>query len=287
MKKLNCLKNILYSTSVLVFCLCVLAATQAFGQRECSTIRGGNNNNVGGGITVGGISGTGTRVFVETPNCKAVIGSLRSAGLLIYGIELKPNVKSDDDTIVTWLDEIRQNQNWNRKFNAGFTAADGMNFLKERFYTVGDGWLEVFVGTITDQIYGRIPTKTEKDLYIPRLKEQKETYASIFLAEKNKLSKNAAERKAMINRVYQKTMGKDATAAELQYWQPRSEIYREMIDTTRTYLYSPSGANDLKETVTRAYQTKYKNSPIVDSRIAKLTADYSKSKMIYVEMIKN
>lgn len=277
MKKINFLKNILGSASFLAFCLCAISIVSVFGQAVMPPRREINAACV-----------RNSQLQFSDRNCGQTIGSLRSAGLLIYGVELKPSDPADDYTLVSWLDEINQRREWSTKIqDGGFSAADGMNFLKERFKRVGDVWLEVFVGKITDEIYGRIPTQAEKDLYIPRLKDQKETYASMFLAEKNKLSKNSAERKAMINRVYQQTMGKDATAAELQYWQPRNEIHREIIDATRTYLYTPSGANDLKATVTRAYQAKYKNSPLVDSRIAKLTADYSKSKLIYVEMIKN
>lgn len=288
MKKINKFKNILRAVSCLVFCLCIFSGAQIFGQRDCYAVRNGSaNNNLGGGIMIGGATQTQNIVFVETPNCKAVVGSLRSAGLLIYGIELKPGNKSDDETIMSWLREINQNPVWKAKYNEGFSAADGMNFLKERFKTIGDGWLEVFVGTITDQIYGRTATKEEKDFYVSRLKDQKETYASIFLAEKNKLNKNSTERAAMIERAYQNAMGRTASENDRKYWQPRSEIYKELVAASRDWLYSPNGANDLKETVTRAYQAKYKNSPVVETRIAKLTADFSKSKMIYAEMIKN
>lgn len=282
MKKINRLKSVFYGASFVILGFGAVL-TPVFGQAV--TFQNLNKNRLSPCVKE---SENGKQLNFDGRYCGQTIGSLRSAGLLIYGAELKPNNSSDDNTIISWLEEAHQKREWNTKISeGGFSAADGMNFLKERFATIGDAWLEVFVGSITDQIYGRMPTAAEKSFYVPRLKERKETFASIFLAEKNKLNKTAAERQAMINRVYQKTMGKDASSSELEYWQPRKEVYREMIDTTRTYLYTPSGANDLKATVTRAYQAKYKNSPLVDSRIAKLTADYTKSKLIYVEMIKN
>lgn len=287
MKKINHSKNIF--RAAFIFCLCVLTSGQIFGQSDCyyGNRGGGKTGAFDFGTAIGGAGKSERRGFADTPNCNAVVGSLRSAGLLIYGIELKPGDKSSDETIAAWLKEIGEKPAWRTKFNEGFTASDGMKFLKERLATVGDAWLEIFVGRVTDEIYGRLATKAEKDFYVPRLKEQKETYASIFLAEKNKLGKNSTERKAMIDRAYQTAMGRAAGENDLKYWQTRTEIYKEIIAASRDYLYSPNGASDLKATVTCAYQAKYKNSAVVESRVVKLTADFSKSKMIYVEMVKN
>ena len=272
-----------------IFCLCVLASGQIFGQSDCfdQNRGGGKTGDSNVGAVIGGAAGIPERRgFADTPNCNAAIGSLRSASLLIYGIELKPGNNSDDQTLVEWLKEIDKNPTWKNKFRSGFTAADGMNFLKERFATAGDTWLGLYLDKWMNDISGRAAAPAEKDYYVPRLKGKNETYASIFLAEKNKLNKNPAERKQMIDRAYQQAMGRNATEGDLNYWQKRDEIYREIIAASRAYLYSPGGAKDLKETVTRAYQTKYKGSPLVESRIAKLTADFTPAKMIYAEMIK-
>lgn len=280
MKKMNRLKKIVGGAAFAVFGLCVLATNPVFGQKQCYV------RDTGGVQFQIEIAGAKPMKFADTPDCKAAVGSLRSAGLLIYGIELKPNDKSDDQTILSWMNEIAEKPIWRTKFNEGFTAADGMNFLKERFAAAGDLWIGVFLDRVTGEIYGRPALKIEKDYYVPRLAGQKETYASIFLAEKNKLNKTAAERKQMIDRAYTETMGRSAAESELKYWQPRSEIYKEIIPAGREWLYSPGGAKDLRETVTRAYQVKYKNSPVVESRIVKLMADYTPAKLIYAEMIK-
>lgn len=285
------MKNLTFTkyffNAAFIFCLCVLAGGQIFAQSDCYQNRGGGKT-AGGGVVIGGISGSDLerRGFIDRPDCNAAVGSLRSASLLIYGIELKKDDNSDDEILAGWLREMEKDTTWKNKYREGFSAADGMNFLKGRFSTVGDAWIGLHLDKWMNDIYGRAATQTEKDSYISRLKSKQETFTSIFLAEKNKLNKNSAERKAMIERAYKEAMGRTASEGDLSYWQKRDEIFKEIIAASRTYLYSPNGAGELKATVTRAYQAKYKGSPVVESRIAKLTADFTPAKMIYAEMIK-
>jgi hypothetical protein len=105
----------------------------------------------------------------------------------------------------------------------------------------------------------------------------------MVLAEVGKLNQNKTERQAMINRVYQTAMGRDADQTSLAYWLPRSEHYRLMIQANRNWLYSANGVNDLLGTVTRALEFNLKRKP-TDAEIKKAMVDYTPDKKIYAEM---
>lgn len=63
-------------------------------------------------------------------------------------------------------------------------------------------------------------------------------------------------RKNTINKVYKEAMGRGARQSEIDYWLPRSENFSQMILACRKWLYSSDGAQDLRETITRAYFKK-------------------------------
>ena len=132
---------------------------------------------------------------------------------------------------------------------------------------------------------GREANLVELVAYRKMIKEGRDTTA-IYADAVAQMNKYPQERAAMINRAYQTAMGRDANPGDLQYWQPRKESYKELVAAARTYLYSPNGENDLKETVTRAYQARYPGRPASELMIRRLMADYVRKKAIYTEMLR-
>lgn len=216
-----------------------------------------------------------------SPQYPNAVKIFTTAAALVMGGET-PDYEIKDSVIA-----FARTSRYSEKFNEGIKLNDAINWFKDKLsYPSSEIRRKLVINNAFQEVYGRDSMPNELSAWDTEVMAQKATYASIVLAEKGKLNKNSVERKATIDRAYQKSMGRNAAAEDLQYWQPRPEHFRQIVEAARTYLYSPSGAKDLKETVTRAYQTKYKGSPLVDSRIAKLTTDFTTTKSIYVEMIK-
>ena len=91
-------------------------------------------------------------------------------------------------------------------------------------------------------------------------------------------------RRNIIKNVYLTAMGRPAQASELDYWLPRKENFDQMIAASRTWLYSPSGAKDLRETIVRAYLAK-NDQPPTNAFIKNAIASLKPEKLIFKEIV--
>lgn len=200
---------------------------------------------------------------------KIVVGSWQGAFVLYLSKDQTPKYKG--------------------KFDEGLKPSDAADWIKERILVPKENvkWRKEVTDRVFEEVYGREANIVETTLYSALMIDQKAWFTKMIVDERGKLKNDSTERKAMINRAYQKAMGRTASEEDLKYWMPRYDHFAQIVAAAREYLYSPNGAKDLRETVTRAYQSKYKNSLPETSQIVKLTADFSKLKLIYVEMIKN
>lgn len=225
-------------------------------------------------------------VCLQAPAAHAQMGNLKqaeaafaAASLVVLG---RP-VKNDDYTLLAQVgnrypklrDEMLQNTNFVVAVKAfkQLLAEPESNKLRAEV-----------VGIVFREVHGRNSTALEQAAYDAQIKEQKMWYAPMVGAEKDRLSKNKDERTAMINRAFRTTMGRDADAANLQYWLPRGEHYRLVIAATRQHLYSAKGAQDLVETVTRFLNTLPFKKP-TEEQIKSTLARVSKDRLIYAEMV--
>lgn len=165
--------------------------------------------------------------------CKEALGSLRAGSLFALGENLDDlkMKNSADYRLQNWLMKIGQSPTWNAKFNDGLSIKDATDWLVENelIKDHDDSWRAAFINGIFDRIYGKFPAKAESDAYVAQIKAHKAWYAPIFLAEKNKLNQDPAQREQMINRAFQKTLNRTATTDEIKYWKPRTEIYDDIV----------------------------------------------------------
>ncbi len=87
----------------------------------------------------------------------------------------------------------------------------------------------------------------------------------------------------MIIAAYQKTMGREPTDGDSAYWMPKTEIFTQIVDAARAYLYSPDGAGDLAETVKRALRNNMGREP-TSAQIKSAIVKYTPKKTIFDEM---
>lgn len=203
-----------------------------------------------------------------------------AGALLVLGREAQPL------EIINWSKAIEKNFTTAEEVNAGIKLPQVLKYLKGlvsnpiskfmRANTINLAYLEV---------YGRESSPTEQAAWDVQFQAGKATYASMVLEEKNKLNKNSAERKAMIDRAYQKAMGRTATAEDVQYWQPTTDHFRQIVEAARVYLYSTKGVQDRVETATRAL--KAANKPAADGDVKKVLTNYSSKKAIFSEIVED
>jgi hypothetical protein len=112
---------------------------------------------------------------------------------------------------------------------------------------------------------------------------QKTVYQSIVQNESKKLNSDKVIRRMMIFAAYKKSMGRVPTKAEIDYWMPKNEYFKQLVDVSRAYLYAPNGANDLAETVKRALKDKSGNDPSI-TEMNQAIIKYAKTKSLYSEM---
>lgn len=108
-------------------------------------------------------------------------------------------------------------------------------------------------------------------------------YARIVAEETKRLNAEPLARKLLIAKVYKDTFGRVANKAEMDYWLPKAEYYKQIFDANRAFLYAPNGAKDLVETVKRALTTNNGKTPN-DGEIKTALEKYRKTKAIYDEM---
>ena len=213
---------------------------------------------------------------------KAKIAKLKptfdAGALMILGREALPL------EITNWSKQIEKNFTTAEEIKDGIKLPQVLKYLKGlisdplskfmRANTINLAYLEV---------HGRESTPVEQATWDGQFLTGKATFASMVLGEKDKLNKNAADRKAMIDRVYLKTMGRNATADEIKYWQSSPDHFRQIVEAARTYLYSTNGVQDRVDTAARAL--KAANKPAADGDVKKVLTNFSNKKAIYSEMV--
>ncbi len=112
---------------------------------------------------------------------------------------------------------------------------------------------------------------------------QKIGYKDVVVAETAKLNSKPFVRRVMIVAAYKKTMGRAPTVGDFAYWEPRTEIFTQIVDAARAYLYSASGANDLTEAVKRALGNNMSGEP-TSAQIKSAIVKYTPKKTIFDEM---
>ncbi len=222
--------------------------------------------------------------FGQNPSAQALMDSsyaaFNSAAPIVIG-EMKVNY----DRNHIWRHAIMYDPAWQGKYNDGLKFTDAVAWLKQRMAgSQGGEDRALAINNAYREVYGRDSTPAEQAYWEPLVKAQQAWYAPIVIAELGTL-KNYGGRPAMINRAYQAFMGRPAIQADLDYWLPRSEHYRLIVQAGRSYLYSSGGATDLAETVARALQTKNGSQPS-DAEVKAAMIRFTPQKLIFAEMIK-
>lgn len=112
---------------------------------------------------------------------------------------------------------------------------------------------------------------------------QKVGYQGVIAAEQKKLNADKVIRRLVVAAAYKRAMGRNPTAAEFDYWQPKQEYYNQLVAASRAFLYAPNGAKDLTETVKRALADHGNDKPTIE-QINAAIVKYSQKKAIFDEM---
>jgi hypothetical protein len=188
--------------------------------------------------------------------------------------------------VASWIPYIKS-YGMSQQLQEGFKFSDAVAFLK-KFISQPAGIVRgaQAIEYAFQEVYGRYATPLEQAYWESQIKAQKAWYAPIVSAELSKLNQDSAMRKAVINHAYQLAFGRDANSVDLQYWQPRSEHFRQLLAAQRTWLYSANGAKDLVETTTRALQKVNGKAP-TDDQVKAAMKYFSIKNATYRSMVKH
>jgi hypothetical protein len=222
----------------------------------------------------------------DTPQCQAAKTAFDAAVVIVTGnpyFRFAAEKYEFSSSPYIWVNDLANNPKYSAKFNEGLKFSDAVSYLKERLTTNAADRLFA-INNAFMEVYGRTSNTNEQAGWDAQVKTQKAWYAVIVTSEISKLNGNPLTRSAIINDVYQRTMGRTATPEELKYWTPRSAHFRLIVQANRNFLYSSNGAKDLTQTVRTAFSAKYKREPLPLELKTALTKA-AENKLIFEEMI--
>lgn len=186
---------------------------------------------------------------------------------------------------ITWVRlyfKRRDDATWT--FYKGFTSAiaEGFfieclklpNFAEPRKWAISNAW---------EFVYGKQPSPAEFAFWNAELLKNGGSSPRIAGVETNKLNSNKINRRFMITAAYKRSLGRPASAKELDFWTPRTEVFGPIVEANRTYLYSAGGAAELPEVIKRRVYEKTGENP-TPKQSTELIIKYTKTKAIFSEM---
>jgi hypothetical protein len=195
------------------------------------------------------------------------------------------------DAIAKWKDlAASPGLNMAEEFKTGMNFVQAVKFLRYDLATSNNATNRVqVVRDAIATVYGREPTGPEMVTLQKQIAANQGWYAGIVSTETKKLNNDKAVRQDVIDRAYLKGMGRKASAADHSTWASRPEHFALLVEAIRNHLYSPAGAEDLKQTVTRALAppaerggrpSRVLSQKEIDAAIAKFTPE----KRIFADM---
>ena len=168
----------------------------------------------------------------------------------------------------------------------GITFLDAAKFLKMLIAKpAGAAVRAEAIDNAYQEVYGRPSTAVEQAGWDAQVKASKAWFASIVVKESATLNASPAERKAMIDRAYQRAEGRAPYAGDAQFWGPKNQHFREIVEAERAWLYTDKGANELVAVAGRAWLALY-GSPPTDANTKAMLIKATPTKMVYAEMVK-
>lgn len=185
-----------------------------------------------------------------------------------------------------WLTLMKSDE-----YGMAVQAADGVSYVEAaaflKAYLTKPGGAKLRAEAIDNaflEIYGRPSTSLEQAKWDLQIKAGKAWYVPIVGQEQAAMMASANAHKAAINAAYFASFGRDGSAAEIAYFLPRSEHFRQIVALNRNWLYSPSGAAELIFAIARAQIAKGQTPD--DATIKADLPGYTAKRAIYAEMLK-
>jgi hypothetical protein len=202
--------------------------------------------------------------------------SLQSASTVVLGDEIGlPQAGSD-------LQAMAKDPQFATVAADGVSYTEAVSYYKARLANKSSGWLRATtIGQAFRWAYGRESTDTEQAFWDGQLKAGSAWYATIADSLRSQLAKSPADHKKMISGAYFTSFGRTATDAEVSYWLPRAEVYGQIKEANRGWLYSPNGAGELVATVYRR-RAWFKLAPTGSTKA--ILAKLSTTRLLFMDM---
>lgn len=124
---------------------------------------------------------------------------------------------------------------------------------------------DFFKNTIDKAFYhakGDLPSAWERSYWEAKIQQDAATtYETVLKSVTEEMNKKPSARRLMIQIAYVMVFGRYATDVDMNFWHPRSENFREVVEANRNWLYSPNGAGDLNVAVTSILQFLLQKPP--------------------------
>jgi hypothetical protein len=213
--------------------------------------------------------------------CATAKKMIQSASVVVTGEESK----GDDWTFMA-NKMLTDAQIGEAKFKERINLKDAVEFWKSWLASpfTGDGNRDKVINLAFLEVYGKLPLKIERDVWMKRINAREAWYAAIVSKEISNLNSAEVRRRDLIKRAYSNAFGRPPTDGDFQFWVPRAEHYRPLLSAQRTWMYSDNGLKDLRGAVRVALYPKFKREPTeaeIDEGIKKVKPN----RLIYLEMV--
>ena len=293
-------KNLIANLSrIAIFAMLILAfqATTAFGQFGIPDLN--SQQQISSEVEKAKSNWLNEQIKKEKAKHEQAMKIMSAATAEIFG---KPSAEEKESTLIGWSESPAYSEEMQKyflyslakdetpkykgKYDAGLTQDVAAAWIKDYVTTpiVNVKWRKYIVEDAFMEVHGRKPGAAELSKYDQLIIVQKAWFKTIISKENAELKNNLFLKKELTNRAYERSMGRAATPTEIEYWKMKDGNYATIIYASRDWLYSPDGAQDLRETVTRA-AAKTEKDRVSVNRINQLVAHYKKMKWIFFQMI--
>jgi hypothetical protein len=225
----------------------------------------------------------------QSPQFKAAVSAFTSASATVLGRAPKSvGIEETDNNaseMLSWLSYMHS-INMQQQYQEGTKFSDAVTVLKNLLGQQPVLRQEV-VNRAYMEVYGSQPGQAQSNFWCQQLDQKTDWYITMVAKLNQELNSNKGpyDRRTIIRTVYAMVFGRDAREGDLNYWQPRTENYSQMLLANRNWLYSDAGNTDLRETVKTAFKVKMKKDP-TPQEITDTANLFRPKKLIYIEMIK-
>lgn len=215
------------------------------------------------------------------PKLQQARAAIDDASLQVFGRKGVGHGAGDDHAF--WLGQMF-NAGMLGNFYAGLTPNAVAGFYGKMLGKPDAGQLRAtIIERAHFQATGAPPDAARFAFWDAKLQQQQATFQTILSTETLRVNAKPSDRRLMLQVAYVMAFGRMPNDGDLNYWQPRGDNFKQVVEANRNWLYSPNGAQDLATAVALALQARLNRKP-TDQEVKNALGDYKANRQVFMEM---